>query len=132
VVGIGAYEEHCFADAIRYSQEALELSPRRLDALITIGQAYEARGDVARAIVAFKICGAVAPYYRPEAAALLARAYALGRRMSEAQAQLAFARAHRDAADPVDLAAAAIAVYPSASRRNQSVEQRTRHVAMYA
>jgi hypothetical protein len=49
----------------------------------------------------------VDPYYRPRAAALLAHAYAMGHRIPEARAQLAYARAHEHDVDSVDLAAAA-------------------------
>jgi DNA-binding winged helix-turn-helix (wHTH) protein/Flp pilus assembly protein TadD len=109
-LGWAAYSDRRFGDAIAYSQEALELSPGRADVLATIGQAYEAQGDVERAIGAFKQFGTANPFYRPEAAALLARAYALDHRGSEALAQFSYARAHASDVDPKDLAAAAAAV----------------------
>jgi DNA-binding winged helix-turn-helix (wHTH) protein/Flp pilus assembly protein TadD len=109
-LGWAAYADRRFGDAIAYSQEALELSPRRADVLATIGQSYEAQGDMDRAIGAFKQFGTSNPYYRPEAAALLARAYALEHRGPEALAQFAYARAHASDVDPKDLAAAAAAV----------------------
>jgi tetratricopeptide (TPR) repeat protein len=109
-LGWAAYMDRRFGDAIAYSQEALELSPRRPDVLATIGQAYEAQGDIDRAIGAFKQFGTSNSYYRPEAAALLARAYALDHRGPEALAQFTYARAHAGDVDPKDLAAAAAAV----------------------
>jgi tetratricopeptide (TPR) repeat protein len=109
-LGSAAYLDRRFDDAIAYSREALELSPQRTDVLTTIGKAYEAQGEVDRAIDAFKQYRAVDPYYRPEAAALLARAYALAHRASEARAQLAFARKHANEVNPADLAAAARAI----------------------
>ena len=109
-LGWAAYMDRRFGDAIAYSQEALELSPRRADVLATIGQAYEAQGDIDRAIGAFKQFSSADPYYRPEAAALLARAYALDHRGPEALAQFAYARAHASDVDPKDLAAAASAL----------------------
>lgn len=109
-LGAAALLDRRFGDAIAYSRQALELSPRRTDVLATIGEAYEAQGDLNRAIEAFRRYGAVDPYYQPEAAALLARAFALGHRMSEARAQLGFARAHASTVDPEDLTAAAAAV----------------------
>ena len=105
-----AYASRRFGDAIVYSRQALELAPQRTDALMTLGVAYEARGEIDRAVETFKRYGAAGAYYRPEAAALLARAYALGHRLPEARAQLAFARAHRSELYPVDLAAAVAAV----------------------
>jgi DNA-binding winged helix-turn-helix (wHTH) protein/Tfp pilus assembly protein PilF len=109
-LGVAAYRQQRFGEAIVYSRQALELSPKRVDALATIGRAYEAVGDVDRAIAAFKRYGGVDPFYRAEAAALLAHAYALGRRLPEAREQLTYARAHEGDVDPTDLAAAAQAV----------------------
>jgi hypothetical protein len=77
---------------------------------MTLGAAYEARGEIGPAVAAFERYGAVDAYYRPEAAALLARAYALGHRPREAREQLAFARAHPREIYPGDLAAAVSAL----------------------
>jgi DNA-binding winged helix-turn-helix (wHTH) protein/Tfp pilus assembly protein PilF len=93
-LGSAAYANRRFGEAIVYSRQALELAPQRTDALMTLGAAYEARGEYDRAVETFKRYGAVDAYYRPQAAALLARAYALGHRLPEAREQLAFARAH--------------------------------------
>jgi DNA-binding winged helix-turn-helix (wHTH) protein/tetratricopeptide (TPR) repeat protein len=131
-LGKAAYLERRFGDAVAYSQEALELSPRRIDVLATIGEAYEAQGDINRAIEAFKRYGAVNEYYRPEAAALLAHAYALGHRGPEARAQLVYARAHASEVDPLDLAAAAAALGdPRAAGSGRRPAGHTRHVATY-
>ncbi|MDP9104890.1 MAG: winged helix-turn-helix domain-containing protein [Candidatus Eremiobacteraeota bacterium] len=105
-----AYASRRFGAAITYARQALELAPQRTDALMTLGVAYEARGDIDHAVAAFERYGAVDAYYRPEAAALLARAYALGHRPREAREQLAFARAHPRELYPGDLAAAVTAV----------------------
>jgi DNA-binding winged helix-turn-helix (wHTH) protein/tetratricopeptide (TPR) repeat protein len=132
-LGSAAYLDGRFDDAVVYSREALELSPRRTDVLATIGQAYEAQGDINRAIGAFKRFGDANPYDRPEAAALLAHAYALGHRTSEARVQFAYARAHASEVDPRDLAAAAAAV---GEARVDGAERRPaehpRHSASYA
>jgi len=109
-LGSAAYVSRRYADAIAYSRQALELSPQRTDALVTLGQAYEAQGNTARAIAAFKRYGAVGSFDRPEAAALLAHAYAIERRMPQARAQLSYARANASEVNPTDLAAAAQAV----------------------
>jgi DNA-binding winged helix-turn-helix (wHTH) protein/tetratricopeptide (TPR) repeat protein len=109
-LGKAAYLDRRFDDAVAYSRQALELSPRRIDALTTLGEAYEAKGDIIRAIAAFKRYGAVDRFYRPEAAALLAHAYALAHRTPEARAQFDYARAHARDVDPTDLAAAAQAI----------------------
>ncbi len=109
-LGSVAYAGRRFDDAILYSSQALELAPQRTDALMTIGKAYEARGDLKRAMQTFERYGAVDEYYRPEAAALLAKTYALGRRMRDARAELSYARAHVSRVYPDDLAAAAAAI----------------------
>jgi DNA-binding winged helix-turn-helix (wHTH) protein/tetratricopeptide (TPR) repeat protein len=108
-LGKEAYLDRRYADAIAYSREALELAPLRTDVLKTIGESYDAQGDADRAIAAFKRIGEV-PYYRPVAAALLARAYAHGHRGAEARAQLDYAQAHARDVDPIELSAAAAAV----------------------
>jgi len=113
-----AYRDRRFSDAIVFSRQALELSPQRTDALRTIGETYEAQGNLSRALETFKRYGAVGPYYRPEAALLLAQAYALAHRMSEARAQLSYARAHASDVDGTDLIAAAAAV----GNRNMSLD----------
>ena len=59
-LGKAAYLDRRYADAIVYSREALELSPRRRDVLTTLADAYEAQGDNRRAIAAFKRIGAPA------------------------------------------------------------------------
>lgn len=109
-LGAAAYEEHRFDDSIAYGHQALELSPKRVDVLSMLGKAYEARGDIDLAIGAFKRYAAVDAYYRPEAAALLSRAYVLERRVPEARAEFAYALAHADATNLADLEAAAIAL----------------------
>lgn len=132
-LGSAAYLDGRFGDAVAYSQEALELSPRRADVLATIGEAYEAQGDINRAIAAFKRYGDVNPFDRPEAAALLAHAYALGHRTPEARAQLAYARAHAGDVDPADLKAAAAAI--GVSSGDGSAARRSghaRHSVSYA
>ncbi len=78
--------------------------------LTTIGKAYEARGDLALAIEAFKQFSEANPYHQPEGAALLARAYALEHRTSEARTLYSSARAHAMSVDSTDLAAAADAL----------------------
>lgn len=109
-LGAAAYEEHRFDDSIAYGHQALELSPKRVDVLGMLGKAYEARGDIDLAIASFKRYAAVDPYYRPEAAALLSRAYVLERRVPVARAEFAFALAHADATNLADLEAAAVAL----------------------
>ncbi len=109
-LGSVAFANGRFADAILYSRQALELAPQRTDALTTIGEAYEARGDMDHAIDAFKRYAAIDPYYRAQAAALLARAYAVDGRMPEARAELSYARAHSGEVDRAYLAVAVAAV----------------------
>jgi DNA-binding winged helix-turn-helix (wHTH) protein/tetratricopeptide (TPR) repeat protein len=105
-LGTAAYKDHRFGDAVAYSQQALELSPERIDVLVTIGQAYEAQGDIDRAIGVFRQYS-MDRYSRAEGAALLAHAYALAHRTVEARRELQFARTHAGDVDRSDLAAAA-------------------------
>ena len=109
-LGAAAYDARRFDESISYGRQALELSPKRVDALVTIGKAYEARGDLDLAIAAFKRYAAVDPVSRGEAAALLARTYALERHVPEARAELAYALAHTHATDVADLEGAALAI----------------------
>ena len=128
-LGSAAYRQRRYGDAVMYARQALELSPKRTDVLATLGEAYEAQGDIDRAIDAFKRYGEVGAYYRPQAAALLAHAYALGHRMPQARAELAYARANASSVDPLDLAAAATVI---GGGRAQLPERRTAHASMYA
>jgi DNA-binding winged helix-turn-helix (wHTH) protein/Tfp pilus assembly protein PilF len=109
-LGSAAYYDRRFHDAIAYSQQALELSPQRTDALTTMGEAYEAEGNITRAIEVFKQYAASSEYTRAEGAALLAHAYAIAHRYPEARAELAYARAHARDVEPADLAVAAAAL----------------------
>jgi DNA-binding winged helix-turn-helix (wHTH) protein/Tfp pilus assembly protein PilF len=128
-LGSAAYRQRRYGEAVTYARQALELAPKRTDVLATLGEAYEAQGDIDRAIQAFKRYGAVGAYYRPQAAALLAHAYALGGHMPEARAELAYARALASNVDPFDLAAAATVVGGGSA---QLPERRTAHATMYA
>lgn len=105
-----AYFERRYGDAIAYARETLDLSPERSDAYVTLGLAYEALGDPARATVAFTHLAQVCPHCRAEAAALLAPLYARANQMSRARAELTLALAHPDDAMPEDIAVAFAAV----------------------
>lgn len=105
-LGSAAYLERRYGDAIDYANEALDLAPHRIDVYQTLGLAYEARGDQTRAIEAFRRLRAECGQCRPEAAALLAEAYAKANRLAEARKQIAYARAHASDVDPGDLAIA--------------------------
>ncbi len=109
-LGNAAYLEGRYEDAIAYARETLDLSPQRHDAYETLGLAYEARGEHERAIEALHQFAGSCSMCRPEAAALLAEVYAHANRMSEARAELSYARAHAKAVEPEDLAAALAAV----------------------
>jgi tetratricopeptide (TPR) repeat protein len=93
-LGSLAYESGRFGEAIKYSAQTLELAPGRIDALRTLGEAYEATGDVNRAIRVFQQYAAEDGFYRPDAAELLARAYTLSGNTTLARAQFAYARKH--------------------------------------
>lgn len=105
-LGSAAYLDRNFSDAIAYARQALDLAPSRLDVLATMGEAYEAQGDYPRAIASFQHYMHLCRRCQPEAAALLAHAYALDHRMAEARVELAFASAHAERVDTTDLIAA--------------------------
>ena len=109
-LGSAAYLERRYGDAIDYAHETLDLAPHRADVYQTLGLAYEARGDQARAIDAFRSLAAKCTRCRAQAAALLAEAYARSNRRAQARAELAIARAHAKEVDPGDLAIALMAV----------------------
>jgi DNA-binding winged helix-turn-helix (wHTH) protein/Flp pilus assembly protein TadD len=109
-LGSAARLERRYGDAIDYARETLDLSPKRVEVYATLGLAYEARGEVSRAIEAFDRLAAGDVEHRAEAAALLAEVYAKSNRMTEARAQLAYARAHAKYVDAGDLAIALVAV----------------------
>lgn len=109
-LGSAAYLDRRYAQAIAYARQTLDLAPDRTDMYSTIGLAYEARGDDARAIAAFKELGTRCTECRAQAAALLANVYAQDHRMADARTQLKYATEHAKDADPIDLAIALAAV----------------------
>ena len=109
-LGSAAYLDRRYAQAIAYARQTLELSPERTDVYSTIGLAYEARGNFARSIAAFKELSKRCAWCRAQAAALLANAYAQNHHMRKARLQLRYATEHAKDVDPVDLAIALAAV----------------------
>jgi tetratricopeptide (TPR) repeat protein len=105
-LGNAAYLEGRYTDAITYARETIDLSPHRGDVYETLGLAYEARGDIPSAVAAFHHLAAICARCRPEAAALLAAAYARENRMTQARRELRFAQARAHEVAPVDLAVA--------------------------
>ncbi len=109
-LGDAAYLSGRYGDAIGYADEALDLAPGRYEALETLGLAYEARGQVPRAIAVFERLGAVCGMCRAEAAALLAGAYARARRLADARAEIAIAQAHPNDVSAEDLGIAFVSI----------------------
>ncbi|HTU81568.1 MAG TPA: tetratricopeptide repeat protein [Candidatus Acidoferrales bacterium] len=109
-LGNAAYLEGRYDDAITYARETLDLSPERHEAYETLGLAYEARGDRARAIGALRRLADECGGCRAEAAALLAEIYARSNRLAEARSEIAYAQAHVNQVSPEDLAVALAAV----------------------
>jgi DNA-binding winged helix-turn-helix (wHTH) protein/Flp pilus assembly protein TadD len=109
-LGQTAYLERHYDDAISYAHQTLDLSPQLYEALETLGLAYEARGDHQRAIETFRQFGEKCKMCRPEAAALLADAYAQANRPLQARAEFAIAKAHSADVEPGDLALAYAAI----------------------
>ncbi len=91
-LGMTAYFERRYRDAIAYARETLDLSPDRSDAYETLGLAYEALGDQGRAVESFRRFAAICRACRPEAAALLTASYAHSNRMELARQELTVAR----------------------------------------
>ncbi|MBV8345224.1 MAG: winged helix-turn-helix domain-containing protein [Candidatus Eremiobacteraeota bacterium] len=109
-LGTAAYLERRYGDAVAYARETLDLSPQRGDAYETLGLAYQALGDDARAAAAFTRLAEVCAECRGQAAALLAPIYARAKRPDEARAEIAFAQSHHAEVAPEDLALAFEAV----------------------
>ena len=109
-LGDAAYLNGRYAEAIGYAYETLDLAPHRYEVLRTIALAYEARGEMSRAIATLERLAKVCSSCRPEAAALLAGAYARVNRDKEARAEVSVARAHPDDVEPEDVALALVAV----------------------
>ncbi len=106
-----AYFARRYRDAIAYARQTLDLSPKRIDAYETMGLAYEALGNYARAIQAYRTFAGKCRC-RAEAAALLAHVYAKMHRFGKARAQLAIAQAGIASrrVDPEDVVMAFIAM----------------------
>ncbi len=109
-LGSAAYLDRRYNEAIAYSRQTLDLDPHRWDVYQTIGLAYEAQRHYARAVVAFEHLGTSCPDCRPEAAALLAHAYAEEHQLTRARSELAYAIGHDRNVDPADLAIALNAI----------------------
>ncbi len=105
-LGTAAYLEQRYGDAIAYARETLDLSPERSDAYETLGLAYEALGDDARAAQAFTRLGEVCEKCRGKAAVLLVAVYAHTNKLAAARAELAVAQTHPDDVATEDLALA--------------------------
>jgi DNA-binding winged helix-turn-helix (wHTH) protein/Tfp pilus assembly protein PilF len=105
-LGTTAYLERHYRDAIAYAGETLDLSPQRADAYATLGLAYEAFGDNARAAQTFHKYVRACDHCRAEAAALLAALDARTNQMTAARAELAVAEADANDVAPGDLAVA--------------------------
>jgi DNA-binding winged helix-turn-helix (wHTH) protein/tetratricopeptide (TPR) repeat protein len=101
-----AYLDRNFDEAISYSRQALDLEPTRVEVLTTIGESYEAQGNVPAAIASFQQFARACRHCQAEGAALLAHAYALEHRFDRARSELAYASAHAKSVDPTDLIAA--------------------------
>lgn len=122
-----AYMSRHYTQAVRYAQQALDLSPARTDAYQAMGLAYEALGDYRAAVTAYERYASSCTTCRPEAAALLAHVYAATHDYNNAAAQLRIAQAGMalDRVDPEDVITALVAM----GRRAEALRmlQRARH-----
>jgi DNA-binding winged helix-turn-helix (wHTH) protein/Tfp pilus assembly protein PilF len=100
-----AYLDRRYDKAIALARETLDLSPQRDDAWVTMGLAYEARGEFTRAADAFARYGQVSKN-SAEAAALIAAVDARAHRSESARMLLSIAQQHVKQVDPEDLAIA--------------------------
>lgn len=125
-----AYLSRHYDQAIRYAQQALDLSPQRTDAYQAMGLAYEALGDYRAAVAAYQKYGKSCAACRPEAAALLAHVYAASHDYANAASQLRIAQAGMasDSVDPEDVITALVAM----GRRTQALDMlRRAHRSMF-
>lgn len=115
-----AYMSRHYSQAVRYAQQALDLSPTRTDAYQAMGLAYEALGEYRAAITAYERYGSSCATCRPEAAALLAHVYAASHDYTNAAAQLRIAQAGMaaDRVDPEDVITALVAM----GRRTEALQ----------
>lgn len=115
-----AYMSRHYAQAVRYAQQALDLSPQRTDAYQAMGLAYEALGEYHAAIEAYQRYAARCTSCRPEAAALLAHVYAASHDYTDAAMQLRIAQQGiaSDSVDPEDVITALVAM----GRRNEALQ----------
>jgi DNA-binding winged helix-turn-helix (wHTH) protein/Tfp pilus assembly protein PilF len=115
-----AYMSRDYVRAIRYAQEALDLSPQRTDVYQFIGLAYEGLGNYRASVAAYKMYANSCVACGPQAAALLAHAYAASHDYAAAAAELSIAQAgmakHR--VDPEDVITALVAM----GRRDQALK----------
>jgi len=125
-----AYMSRHYTQAVRFAQQALDLSPQRTDAYQAMGLAYEALGDYRSAIAAYQKYGNSCTACGSEAAALLAHAYAASHDYVNAAAQLRIAQAGMaaDRVDPEDVITALVAM----GKRNEALEMlRRAHRSMF-
>jgi DNA-binding winged helix-turn-helix (wHTH) protein/Flp pilus assembly protein TadD len=108
-LGMAAYLDRRYTEAIVDERETLDLAPQRTSVYETIGLAYEAQGDMPHAQRAFEAF-ARDGHCRGEAAALLAEFYARTKQYAKARAELTIAQAHSRDVAPEDLAVALAAV----------------------
>ncbi|HYL27882.1 MAG TPA: winged helix-turn-helix domain-containing protein [Candidatus Nitrosotalea sp.] len=105
-LGMTAYYEHRYQDAIAYARETIDLSPQRPDAYETLGLAYQALGDQAAARRSLERLAEICVSCRAEAAALLAPIYARSNEIGLARAELAIARQRSKEVAAEDMAVA--------------------------
>lgn len=104
-----AFVARRYGDALAYGRQVIDLSPQRYNAYQTIGMAYEALGNERAAIGAYETYARACKECAYDAAALLARAYALSRDRTDALAQLRIAQSGMRSHDvSVDNMAAAL------------------------
>lgn len=103
-----AYLDRRYDEAIAYARQAIDMSPQRADIWQNLGLSYEARGDYARAIAAYKTFAKKCDGCSTEASALLAHVYAVRHDMPQARAELAAAKAD-PSASAADIATALVA-----------------------
>jgi DNA-binding winged helix-turn-helix (wHTH) protein/Tfp pilus assembly protein PilF len=125
-----AYLSRHYRQAVRYAQQALDLSSSRTDAYIAMGLAYEGLGDMHSAATAYKRYANSCAGCQAEASALLAHLYAVSHDYADAASELRIAQAGMasDKVDPEDVVTALVAL----GRRNDALRllQRANHLEL--
>lgn len=109
ILGMEAYFDHRYAQAVSYNRQALDFDPNRMDSLLIMGLSQEQLGDAGGALTSFKRFGAACKC-KADAQLLQAGAYARMGRRDDARAAISAAMAASTMLPPDEVAIAFIQV----------------------